>query len=310
MAVLVVQTGVLRETADLRRALAPRTSHIIIMGKKAKNKVETTIERIAPNQAKEYLEKNPRNRNLRKKTVEFLAAQMVADNWQLNGETIIFDARGNLLDGQHRLNACVEAGKPFTTFVVRGIDANAQSSIDTGIARTAGDVLTMNEISNGARLAAAARVIFAIEGIGDGDEVQRVSLSTKVPHNVVLDFVRSNSDILIEGAHTIVKGQGKAILRPPATWCALYYLFASRNRTKAREFFDALTSGEELEKDHPVYRLRSLLISNLAQKNIKRKKLWYCGIAVKAWNAFLRGEQVRGLKFGDTEQWPHIRSRG
>src|SRR4051812_39659069 len=88
---------------------------------------------IAPKLASEWLRTMVANRPLSQiKAVEYGLA-MERGDWVLNGETIKFNDKGNLIDGQHRLQACVLAGKPFQTYVVRGIaDDRAFATIDTG----------------------------------------------------------------------------------------------------------------------------------------------------------------------------------
>lgn len=60
-------------------------------------------------------------------------------NWKANGEAIKFSSTGRLLDGQHRLRACVKEQVPFTTLVIRGLEdeAMAARSGDEGIRRLA-----------------------------------------------------------------------------------------------------------------------------------------------------------------------------
>src|SRR5262245_40256746 len=50
--------------------------------------------------------------------------------WNLNGDTIKFSADDKLIDGQHRLQACVECGVGFPTLVARGIHEDAFLTID------------------------------------------------------------------------------------------------------------------------------------------------------------------------------------
>ena len=68
---------------------------------------------ITPEYAKELLDYNKKNRSLSKATVDRYAEDMRKDNWQQNGEAIKIDWDGNLIDGQHRLAACVKSGVSF-----------------------------------------------------------------------------------------------------------------------------------------------------------------------------------------------------
>lgn len=80
------------------------------------------IEIITPIRASEYLANNAKHREINERKVEKLASDLDEQNWQLNGKVIIFDSNGRLLNGQHRLSACVLSGKDLTTLVVRGVN--------------------------------------------------------------------------------------------------------------------------------------------------------------------------------------------
>jgi hypothetical protein len=74
--------------------------------------------------------------------VRAYARDMMRDRWLLDGKTIILDETGAVLDGQHRLLACIEADRAFETWLVKGVDRNVRHTIDSG-SRTLSDVLTM-----------------------------------------------------------------------------------------------------------------------------------------------------------------------
>jgi len=101
------------------------------------------VVEITPADAQRYLNNNQNNRKPRMTVVERYSRDMRAGNWSLTGESITIDANGNLLNGQHRLMACVRAGVPFTTVLVTGVTPNAFKDIDTGTKRTIGDMLML-----------------------------------------------------------------------------------------------------------------------------------------------------------------------
>lgn len=86
---------------------------------------------ITPQIAEEFLKKNiENNRPLNVKRVAMLAEAMQNGEFYPNGNTIKFDTAGRLIDGQHRLSACVMAGVPFESIVVYDVDEKAFSVID------------------------------------------------------------------------------------------------------------------------------------------------------------------------------------
>ena len=67
---------------------------------------------------KEMLETSPGNRRLRGWYVDLLAAAMKRGGGESYKPGIGFDLLGRLRDAHHRLNACIQAGIPFTSVVV------------------------------------------------------------------------------------------------------------------------------------------------------------------------------------------------
>jgi len=268
------------------------------------------IETITPKKAQQYLEANTHNRHVRNNTVQFYAKQMAEGDWELTGEPIIFSDEGVLLNGQHRLHACIESNSSFKTFVVRGSSDDSFAKIDQNVPRQAGDIVGRAGYAQAIRKAAASRIILAFEELDDSTaDNHRPALAIKRPHAEVLGFVEKNNDILSEGCSLAIKDDGPSICKPPALFVGLYVLFATKNRKRAKEFFHQLVSGEILERDDATARLRAALISSLSNTHVKRKKTWILAVTIKAWNLFLQDKQIRQLKFGENENWPKIRAR-
>lgn len=99
---------------------------------------------LTPETANELLEHNTLNRPLSDRRVKRIAEQILSGKWRYNGDTIKVAASGDVLDGQHRLWAVIEAKKPVETIVVYGIEKEAFSTIDTlRKPRSGSDVLAL-----------------------------------------------------------------------------------------------------------------------------------------------------------------------
>src|SRR5258706_3163265 len=106
---------------------------------------KSEIEVISPRVAEEWLKTMKSNRPQSDAMVYEYATSMQAGRWVVNGETIKFDKDGHLFDGQHRLLACMISGKPFKTYVIRGItDEGAFATVDVGKLRTHGDIFHLD----------------------------------------------------------------------------------------------------------------------------------------------------------------------
>src|SRR3989304_7875560 len=110
--------------------------------------ITSELETITPEIAHQMLATNKFNRKLSQARVDWLARQIANRKWMINGEPIILDVDGNLINGQHRLHACIKANLSIQTMVTRGIERMAMRTIDTGGSRTASDWFSMNGEKN------------------------------------------------------------------------------------------------------------------------------------------------------------------
>lgn len=118
------------------------------------------VEIITPQLAREYLTRNKVNRRLTKNHVDFLAKEIINNEWKLNGEAICFQDN-YLVNGQHRLNAIIKANKPIKTLVVRGCDKDSFLTYDSGRNRSVSDVFSIKDIPNYALMSSIVQKYFA-----------------------------------------------------------------------------------------------------------------------------------------------------
>lgn len=98
--------------------------------------VAFTLETVTPQQAREYLARAFVARKPDPRSVGAYAKTMQDGAWVVNGQPIIFDTEGRLIDGVQRLTACVEADTPFPTLVARGVHGDTLHTIDQHRARS------------------------------------------------------------------------------------------------------------------------------------------------------------------------------
>lgn len=257
---------------------------------------------VTPDLAYEWLKRNRKNRRLRQRRIDGYARQMSIGRWKLNGETIVFDRNGNLIQGQHRLHACIKAGVPFTTLIVRGVEADVFSTLDQHGKRTTADNFDLVGEVNSAVLAAAATKLVLYErgllytgGAGDRDVSVEDALEALDRHSNLRESVQ------------VARSVGR--LAPPSMLTTLHYLFAGNDHELAGWFFNALATGEKLRKTDAVYLLRERLIFNGASKaRLREKDL--AALVIKAWNAHRSGKAIKTLRwrnYGDSpESFPKI----
>jgi len=145
------------------------------MSKKAAPKTKqqeffTALERvtkemdISPALAAQWLERNKRNRPPAAGHVSMLARAMKAKRWRLTHHGIAFDREGNLIDGQHRLMAIIEAGVTVRMMVTFGADPDDMMVLDRNRVRTLKDALAIyNGRTHTSLRSAVIRFLAAIE---------------------------------------------------------------------------------------------------------------------------------------------------
>jgi hypothetical protein len=234
---------------------------------------------ITPRDATEWLKCNKINRPIRKNHVAFLAEEITNGNWQVNGQAIVIADDEQVLDGQHRLFAIIEAGKSIQTLVVYGITPDAFKTIDTGAVRTGADALALHfhECHQYAVRACATAAQWC-------NKIERGAINARVrlSNTDVIGYVQAHPSML-QCAETLNGYPHDA--RPLSLGCgvALYEMFNRKHQDQADDFMRRLYTGEELTRTDPEYLLRSAFITN-AERMAKYPLSIRMRMAIKGWN--------------------------
>lgn len=270
---------------------------------------------VTPEVAQSWLRHNYRNRNQRQNGKRDYAADIAQERYDINGTTITFSRplragedenvpSGSviLIDGQHRLEACVKAGKPFVTYVAFGIKPEARRTVDTGIRRTLGDVFAMDGETNAMVLASITKRAYFWE---QGDHHLRMR-EEAFTHAQGQAFLQENPE-LRRSAEVISRTKGQFDLTAgidlrQSVGGLAHWLFMRADQSMAPEFFARLGDNVGLNLDHPVSCLRRRLIKDKKQKIqvASRREIYntpdwqmLC-YYIRAWNIYLAGPNAKG----------------
>lgn len=259
-------------------------------------KVRTYIVRITPTLADLMLETNIRNRRVSESSVSCLATAMSSNDMRLNGETVIFSSDGNLLDGQHRLRACVKSGRSFDSIVVFGISPKAFNTIDSGRARSTSDVLGMAGINSATKISSALQALMAfVENGGMMHGSCTHHGVTKVTAPIAEKLLTAHPGI----ADSVNAMSCNRLMRTQHGY-ALHYIFSLVDKGLADDFADVLANGTK-DLGRPFCRLRETLINS----PITTETRGICaGKAVVAFNAERSGARPKILRLGS--EWPPV----
>lgn len=250
---------------------------------------------VTPELAQKWLDtRYEAERRLRLGKVAAFARDMREGKWRFIGDPIRFDeANGNLVDGQHRLQAVVDSGQP-QLFPVLHIPFEDRAAIDTGTARTLGDVLNLGGHVMGRELAAIVRrllVYYNADGVDNGRYLPS--------HPEGVEFVQSNRDELLEALQVAQQLHRNPLPVAPSPIGAAYFLCARVDRDDAEEFFHALITGEGLHVGHPALALRNKALRSLKDHDGRRTLRMHPDdcfrFTIMAWNRWRDGVNVTNL---------------
>jgi hypothetical protein len=265
--------------------------------------IRSGVEKISPQLADAILSASKdhvKNRNVKDHHVEWLAGQMKAGKWMTNGEPIILDDEGLLLDGQHRLWAVVMADVTIETVVTRGVDRATFPTIDTGAVRNAADVIGMAGEVNGVVLASvlgwmhryeSGKMLWAVKGSGFTSAIG-------------LQILKKHTGVREEVAWACSVRSNVILSKIPKSPLAfLKYVFTAYKPNKASEFFDFLGDIRMDSMGTPTRVLRDWILKN-ERSRAPATTLELMAVMVKAWTAFLNDEKPKTYIWRRTGAYP------
>lgn len=253
--------------------------------------MKTEIVLLTPELAAEWLEKNKMNRKLRDKRVNYLATEMAAGRWYLNGGTFVFDTDGMMVDGQHRCHAVIKSGFSYAALVVRDVEPESRISIDDPLRRTFADDLEMNGMGpNAAAKEVLLRRILTWQrygGLAD-ERHNRVSRAECSQH------YEAHAGRIAQAISLSSHYQHRHPMSTTGAAFMAWLLLGVAPEEKVKQFFSVMSIGSQEPNDYVVVRLRNR-IQRLYDEVLGRKKfapgstalqVWW---AIKGWNAWVTG---------------------
>jgi hypothetical protein len=248
---------------------------------------------VTPDLARSWLERlYEGQRNVRPYHLKAIVRDIQEGRWRFTAEPIIFSASDELIDGQHRLFACIEANRSILSLVVWGVPDESYHAIDSSAKRTGGDALRSAAVEYPKDVASAVPFVAKWE--------QGVSLK--------LSYSMSASEIaeIAERHPGLSESAGRVRLvarlyghRSIPTFC--HYVFSRVDPAAADDFFYRLGTLENLPKHHPILALHRRLSTGGKPSREEALHLTY-----KAWVAYRKGRDVQVLKVHPSEDLPEI----
>lgn len=251
---------------------------------------ETRLIIMTPTIAAKMLEKiNTRNRPMRPSRVEFLARVIKIGEWEITHQGGATDSDGNLLDGQHRLAAIVEADQDTPIMWTVGAAPSTFFKVDTVAPRTARDAIALlggDPLGPSNSVSALASKLIHI-GMFKAQAHTKGSKFT-LSIDQVTAFVAENRDALA-AAINVAKEVKKDLPRGkgnPTSIAAAHFLISSMldpDDKRVVAFFEDVAVGPATrDKTDPVFLLRRALFHEDTKKGYNAWE--QIALIIKAWN--------------------------
>lgn len=261
---------------------------------------------ITPDLAKDLLTLNTDNRPLKNNVLQKYTFDMKEGRWQFTGDIIQISKTGKLLNGQHRLWAIINSGKSQQFHVQAGLEESSFENMDVGKNRTAADALAVKGWDNYTTLSGLLRIVMQYKR----DKIKQVTLGSssvkQISIHEITEFAETQNKQLLKECATAASTFFKRFrVLSSSSYGAFLYIFSLKSREDAFEFFDMVTTGDNIssESRSSIFLLRQKLI-NSASHNTKEKQAEKWALLVTAWNLYRKGKEVKMLRWDSTGDFP------
>jgi len=271
--------------------------------------ISVEVVTITPDIARRWLESTDmtKQRRVNWPHVAYLAEEMRSGNWELNGQAIQIDVEDDVVNGIHRLNACIESGVSFRSLVVFDVSTDAIKTIDEGSKpRTLSDFLEIEyNCKYSTETAAAMQFIYQWDmgrkgraAVGGPENNQNGKAHNgKMSPSAAQNFLEENPGFFqfIEDALSVHRAGDKLVTG--RIFCGMLWIIGRENPVKAESFFAKLSTGTNIQPKSPMAYLRKKLTENAMSDRPLFSPAETVAFIVKAFNYYVEGvENVHSMR--------------
>lgn len=258
------------------------------------------IEIITPEMARVYLNTSVGNRVIKQDVLRGLVSYLKNDTFKVNGETIVFDSEGSLMDGHHRLEAVAAAGVPAIFIVVRGVERSTWTTMDSGTARSLGDVFRIEGIPNYNSVSSVVAGTYAMRNnkigtntLGAGNKLKRDGLTRDDALGLYYKYEDTWQLAVRTGISLRNKLPGYFNVKEVGVISAYLIIFLHHDAKRVTEFWDLVATGDGIYAS-----LRNVFLKDMQETRYKRltSKARQSLIAT-AWNIHLKNKRAKRFSF-------------
>lgn len=246
-----------------------------------------TVVLITPEKARVILDAQPRQRPVNRLNVEKIKTAILAGKFLRTHQGIAFDTDGALSDGQHRLEACAQAGMPIEVLASFNEPRDMFTAYDGGALRGMGTHLYLagltNETNIGNSVAAAARFVWLYD---QGINPTNRAISRNEWCFDAASAALAAHPLLPAMVHRVKSNRRVAF--PLGPTAGMFSLMAEGHPQKAEAFIHQCLSGENIGLGDPAHTVRESLLIGKGKDDVE--KIYKIA---RGWNAFYDGRKIR-----------------
>lgn len=274
--------------------------------------MQTQTMLVTPAMARDMLQKNPRNRTLRRSNVHYLANEIKSGRWKLTHQGVAVATDGTLLDGQHRLNAIIEADTSALINVSFDCDPSLFTVIDTGSARTSSDVLRIAGAvnTNETTISAAIKLVHLYR---NKSQLMWTGEVSRVSSDVVLKEFESDPDLYNWAVRLANKARNEFNVLRVKSATAAFVCIAMQDTSfidaaTLEEFVMSIATGANMVKLDPRHTFRQQLINgwNPGSGTGGRASQAWLACWIKVFNFYLGNTELKLFKTPSLTPMPKI----
>jgi hypothetical protein len=258
-----------------------------VRGSEPPPQFRTELRWFGPDDAKRILAESQYQRRHSPGTVSKYARDMKTGKWEFNGAPIRYNGEGEghaeLLDGQHRLRALIEANMVMPFVVLVGIGKSSLRTMDDGKFRTLGNKFYIDGEKAPDVLASMIQFLALYRAKG-----KFVGPSFTSPE--YYDVLKAEGD----AARPLAKDYKCKMPRnlKPGLIATLHLLFAEKDPVLAARFCADVVQGAS-ERGTPAREAREWIVS-LEKGEVKTNVI--AAVLIDCWNRECRGENVTRIR--------------
>jgi len=257
--------------------------------KSPRHQLKIELMTVTPQRATAWIEGHTDNRPLSDGHVRRIADQIKSGKWKVNADTIKFTDDGQLIDGQHRLWAIIEANIPVDALVATGVDRDAFATIDTlRKVRSGADIIALSGTTRYRNVIASA--LTWLLRWQSGNIIEYRAPENKIENSDIEAAFRNHPEIVraVERAMCLRRLANVSIMS------MIYYVLAHRNMDVAERMMSTLENPAKVPLSDPFFRLRNFFTSN---HHMRKDPVITIALAIKAANAVGRNKKIESLSW-------------